>query len=88
MEYIYNPKIRTIEKYEKKHKEAEKICLTYHESKFLEALIDNEMYTYGDISEYIYGFYDKACRNPIRMIKTRLLKKVKLKIKTVVGVRF
>lgn len=87
MEYIYNPKIRTIEKYEK-IKEAQKICLTYQESKFLEALLDNEIYTFSDISKYVYGFYDKSCRSLISTIKTRLLKKVKLKIRPIVGVRF
>lgn len=83
MKYIYNPTVKEL-----KRKYSDEVYLSYLESKLVEALLNNDLCTYEEISNYVYGFYDKTCRNLIRQIKKRLLKKVKLKIKNVVGVRF
>lgn len=74
---VYHTRNHTLHISEKKE-----IDLTPLEHKFLIAISDNNTTSLETISNYVYGYCDFQ---GIREIKTTLLKKVNLKIKTIIG---
>ena len=84
MNYIYNPRVKTIKRV---MKNPEEIQLTYIEGRLLEAILNGQVNTWGEISNYVYGFYSKSSLDALRNIKKKILKKVNLNIRTVCAVR-
>ena len=87
MEWIYNSNRRMIRKF----KEDSEIDLTETESKFIEVISSNKLISWDEVADYLYkdcdcnSYYEHdTYRNSIT-VKSRLLKKVKLNIKTIIG---
>lgn len=80
MVLIYNANRRTIR--ENKYN-AEEIGLSDIQSKIIEILCNNCACSWKELSEYVYGYYDKPARWTLQRIKCRLLKKIKLDIKVI-----
>ncbi len=80
--YLYSIRNKTIKKVTPLNR-GKTYDLTPLESKLVEVLSNGKENTRKEITEYVFGYYDRDTDYCLSTLKSRLLNKIKLHIKTI-----
>ena len=80
---IYNVKGRRVDEYDEKMVLIRMTRLSEFEGKLLEVLSNGKYNSYKDISNYLYGYFDRCSLECIYVFKKRIKRKTKMNISVI-----